>query len=211
MSDSIIVELRAATHASHVRLEAMLDLVGTGITRSRYLAILRVFLSVYSPVEKQLQEMSLRESRLKPASLESRKKVPLLLSDLRSFGELANAGADDIAVSESMSEQFTVESAERAVGVMYVLEGATLGGQYIVPHVRQHLSLTASQTRFFSSYGADVAGQWQQFRSFANSFATASSQRHLIIQGAVDMFCHLEHSCERALTSLSAQELSLPK
>ena len=59
------------------------------------------------------------------------------------------------------------------LGVAYVLEGATLGGQFISRHLEQTLGFSGGQGyRFFRSYGPEVGPRWQAFRA---ELARASS------------------------------------
>ena len=69
------------------------------------------------------------------------------------------------------------------LGLLYVLEGSTLGGQFIA----QHLQLTYGYTRstgsdFYSGYGEQTTTHWQSFITYLNSF---SDQPDLAIQ-AID-------------------------
>jgi heme oxygenase len=50
---------------------------------------------------------------------------------------------------------------------MYVLEGSTLGAQFIARHVRTRFQLTyGSGASFFNAYGDQVPSRWADFRSF---------------------------------------------
>ena len=52
----------------------------------------------------------------------------------------------------------------QALGCLYVLEGATLGGQIISRQLEERLAIDAGHGgRFFASYGAAVGEMWQAF------------------------------------------------
>ena len=57
-----------------------------------------------------------------------------------------------------------LDTPARALGALYVLEGATLGGKVIEQEVGRQLGLDRSTgTAFFGAYGADAARQWHRF------------------------------------------------
>jgi heme oxygenase len=50
---------------------------------------------------------------------------------------------------------------------MYVLEGSTLGSQFIAKHIAAKFNITAgSGASFFNAYGRSVGEQWSAFRAF---------------------------------------------
>jgi len=53
------------------------------------------------------------------------------------------------------------------LGSIYVLEGSTLGGQLIQPHLQQTLGLERGQgSSYFVGYGRQTAAMWQSFRHY---------------------------------------------
>jgi heme oxygenase len=57
------------------------------------------------------------------------------------------------------------------IGTLYVIEGATLGGQVISRHLYRHLGFSANAgARFFNGYGDEAATQqqWTLFCQFAD-------------------------------------------
>lgn len=89
-----------------------------------------------------------------PTYWSGRQKCAWLKADLNSLG------AADRATPMS-ADALQVESYDDALGVLYVTEGATLGGQYIVKRLAGRLGIPPEQgLRFFSSYGPDTAARW---------------------------------------------------
>jgi heme oxygenase len=94
-----------------------------------------------------------------------------------------------------------IASPEQAVGVLYVLEGATLGGQFIQRHLQTTLGLTPSQgLSFFCSYGDGVGTMWQAYMQFAALAADTPEKQDAIATAAVETFVCFEQwlSMERA-------------
>ncbi len=63
-----------------------------------------------------------------------------------------------------------VDSAPAAIGCAYVLEGATLGGQFLYKRFNARWGLTGrSGGRFFSGYGTRTARMWREFTGALNA------------------------------------------
>jgi heme oxygenase len=57
-----------------------------------------------------------------------------------------------------------------ALGGFYVLEGATLGGQHLLPIVQRKLGLSASHgASYLASYGPDVKEMWRRFSAIVDA------------------------------------------
>jgi heme oxygenase (biliverdin-IX-beta and delta-forming) len=80
-----------------------------------------------------------------------------------------------------------------AFGSVYVLEGATLGGQTLLPLVSREIGVTAEHgASFLASYGADVAPMWQRFGAAVDAWCCDSERRASATQAAVRTFETLE-------------------
>ncbi len=74
-----------------------------------------------------------------------------------------------------------------ALGCLYVLEGATLGGQVIVRRLRD-LPREALLSAFFTSYGQDVGAMWQAYREFLTGYAEGRDEDDVIVESACATF-----------------------
>lgn len=104
--------------------------------------------------------------------LDARPKTPLVLSDLHALvhGPRAITG---IALCADPPE---IAEVSQALGCLYVLEGATLGGEVIDREREGRLGLDPDDGgRFFASYGADVAEKW---KAFGEAVTTHSGDAH---------------------------------
>ena len=157
MQTAVLGRLRVETRSEHSALEAVLDLTGRGLTRARYRRTLERFYGYYRPLEPLVGAGIGRSVAL---DLDDRCKAPLLEADLRALGV---AAPDRLP---SCLQLPRIGSAAAALGCLYVMEGATLGGQLISRHVQQTLGVTCQTGgSFFYGYGPRTGAMWQAFRA----------------------------------------------
>ena len=150
--------LRAATGVLHRRLEQRLDLmglVGPALSLSRYQAVLRTFYGYYLPVEAAVAEL-MQDGLERGLAFEP--QAALLARDLAALG--LDAGA--VVALPRCGELPRLAAREDVAGCLYVLEGASLGGQVIAREVCQRLGLTpGAGASFFAGRGASTAERWR--------------------------------------------------
>jgi heme oxygenase (biliverdin-IX-beta and delta-forming) len=118
-----------------------------------------------------------------------RLKVPLLVEDLHSLGR--DAGTTCLAHQGDLPDTSTPS---RVLGCLYVLEGASLGGQIIRRHIEARLDLAPERgLAFFGGYGEETAAMWRQFSRYLENYAAALDQsgEDEIIDGARQVFTKL--------------------
>jgi heme oxygenase len=135
--------LKLATASQHARLERRVDITARVGSRDAYRELLERFYGFYRPLE----------ARLEPFGLPVEPKHPLIEVDL---GELGSDSAG-LPLAERLP---AVSSLHDALGVQYVLEGATLGGAVIAKLARTELGVSAA---FFGAYGREKARRWREF------------------------------------------------
>jgi heme oxygenase (biliverdin-IX-beta and delta-forming) len=165
MPHDLLSRLKLATSESHTRLESALDLMRDDLQRDDYIALLERFHGYVAPWEDAVGAWM-------PASLapffEARRKAALLRADLAVLNgkAVARADADDLPALPNLGAAF---------GSMYVMEGATLGGRFIAPHVASALGLTPGQgNAYFDGYGARTGSMWNAFRETAAATVPAA-------------------------------------
>lgn len=150
----LLEDLKQQTRQQHTQLE---ELNGMPSTLPDYVAQLEAFYGFVAPWEEKLgralpENDPIRQGRGKTAWLEA---------DLAHFGY----GPERIAALPRCEDLPTTESRASMLGAAYVLEGATLGGQFISRHLEQALGVGRNGgARFFQSYGPAVGARWQEFR-----------------------------------------------
>jgi heme oxygenase len=119
------------------------------------------------------------------ANFTARRKTPLLEKDLL-FLDLPERELRALPQCQKLP---TVESEAQAFGCLYVLEGATLGGQIISKYVADKLGYESERgATFFMSYGAEVRAMWCAFCQALREYATAHDADDEVVAAAVDTF-----------------------
>jgi len=104
----------------------------------------------------------------------------LLLNDLTAIGF-----KEKPPVSEELP---AIQTVEQAIGALYVLEGATLGGKSISQLLlKTGIGLQIENLSFFNAYGKETGPMWMQFLSYLNHYTTEAKQA-TIIQTANETF-----------------------
>lgn len=188
---SILQRLKSETLAWHQQVEQRVDVMHRLQTTSDYRGLLTAFYGFYAPLEAQLAKID-----WKPVGIDwtERSKVHLLERDLHVVG----AEAAEIARCEQLP---WLADEAHALGCLYVLEGATLGGQYIERQLAQQLHITPeSGAAFFHSYGERRGEMWNLFREVLVNFATTAERENAMVRAATDTFQKLDAWLAKGLT-----------
>lgn len=95
---------------------------------------------------------------------------------------------------------FELSRPAAAFGAVYVVEGATLGGQVIFRQVAETLDITPmSGGRYFFGYGNETGRMWTQTRESLERFAAQSDDAQGMISGAIETFQLFERAVGHAL------------
>lgn len=152
----VLTDLRQATASAHRALEARLPFLQPDFSRPRYTGLLKAYHGFYLPLEQALCALPL------PAALEyqQRQKTSALAADLSALG----VTHEQIRQLPQCAELPPTDDAASAFGVLYVLEGATLGGQVLLRAVRTSLQIGAdSGASFLDVYGTATGPRWRTF------------------------------------------------
>jgi heme oxygenase (biliverdin-IX-beta and delta-forming) len=183
---SAMAALRAATWPSHQRLEKRLDVKARFASMPAYREHLEKLWGFCGPLEQRLGQQPVGEAL---ADCAARRKLPLLTRDLVALGAEA-AAVQALPRCEGLAPCADVAA---ALGCLYVLEGATLGGRTLLPMVNQRLGLSAhSGAAFLASYGDQVSSMWQGFGTALDAWCASAARSALAAQAAVATFESLE-------------------
>jgi heme oxygenase len=176
MPPELLSRLKHETAACHARLEGALDLMRAGLRRDEYIALLERFYGFVAPWEEQTGAGM-------PAHLQgffdARRKTALLEADLAELtgdpGHAAGLRAASAGSSKSGGAALPrVASLGGLFGSMYVMEGSTLGGRFIAPHVAQVLALAPRRgNAYFEGYGPRTGSMWKAFGETAQATVPA--------------------------------------
>ncbi len=165
---SILLRLKQETQELHHRLEATVDILNPTLELERYKALLERFYGFYLPVENRIAALKGFESlNLDPAL---RWKTPMLINDLADL-EVQTKDLVELPLCTDLPE---LSNLAMALGCMYVLEGATLGGQVISRHLKKMPGLGGTRNlNFYNSYEDKVGPMWKAFCRALDTYVNA--------------------------------------
>lgn len=183
-------ELRDATAAPHRTLEKRLPFVSPDLDKDLYLRLLKAYYGFYSTLERQLDQVA----DLDASSLIGRHKVAALIQDLHMLG----LTHEQISGLEACHELPPLSNRLQALGVMYVMEGATLGGQVLSRIVKGKLSIDSQNGgAFLDVYGSTAGQKWRGFLSML-SVVDDPLHRAQVVESALLTFSSFERWLERS-------------
>ena len=180
---SLSTQLREHTAPLHREIEILLRLPGAICGRADYQDWLGRFLGLYDPLERSLAAFSEWESF--GLSRLSRDHSGCLVDDL------AALGIDSRELSRASPALLPdLPTFAHGLGALYVIEGATLGGQMILRDLEPRIGAAiAGATRFFGGRGATVGPMWRSFRAALDEFGLEQPQlRAGVVAGAERTF-----------------------
>ncbi len=194
---SVCDALRRCTHDAHVRINHHPFLAGLtrpGYPILKYQSLLSMYWALYSVIEDQIE--SFLAGHDIPFEYEGRRKRAWLLADLTHLS--LNMHQPDGVWSQLPPLQ-PLANVGALIGTLYVIEGATLGGQVISRHLQDQMGLQSnSGARFFNGYGNAMTtrSNWQQFCDFANSIGEFPALQGSAEQSAVYVFELIENQLD---------------
>ena len=169
-------ELKRGTQDLHRRLEQAVDIESACSDLRTYRDLLSRLLGYYEPMEDELSRVSWDLAGLDFAA---RRKTAWLHHDLAFLG-ITQAEQAELP---RCSELPRPGSMAAALGAMYVLEGATLGGQIIVRLINKSLGLAPPLgAGFYAGYGLHNGSMWLSFK--------AVTLRHLESRASIEEAVH---------------------
>lgn len=151
----ILSELRIATTQQHQVLEKRIPFFTAD--QMLYTRLMEAYFGFYRPLEAMLFQTAMTIPDL---DWLIRSKTPSLEADLYALG----LDADNVASIPQCRFLPPVNCVADVLGVLYVLEGATLGGQSLRNGMYARLGIDEHRGgRFFSVYGASTLMMWRGF------------------------------------------------
>ncbi|MGE0130786.1 MAG: biliverdin-producing heme oxygenase [Blastocatellales bacterium] len=181
----IMITLRRKTLRYHLQLKQRLDIFHHLATLDDYRWLLERFLGFYGPVEAALEKHF--DRRVGVFDFERRRKVPMLVSDLRALG------IKELGALPRCAALPALDSPSQAFGCLYALEIATLGGQIIARHLNRALGVKpGAGCSFFNSYGNQSVAMWHDFGQQIKNHAVTGEVEEAMTRAAIDTFVRLE-------------------
>jgi heme oxygenase len=205
MDGPIMARLRAETRDQHAATEAIpfsaAILAGT-LPRSSYAGQLAAYLPVHRALESAIKDA--RHPALASVWLDDMFRTPLLEADLDELGATdedarqARAGAEEMA---AWIESLSATDPIAVLGVLYVLEGSTLGGAVLRRHLASAYALTDAGLRYYSPYGTHPKPHWVAFSERMNAAIADDADADRVVAAAAETFTRIG----RILSALSAR------
>jgi heme oxygenase len=165
---SILKRLRAETSERHAGLEQRMTVMDPRLSRADYRALLEGFFGFYAPLEARLGASPVWAELA--FDFAARRKVQRLEQDLLALGKTG----EELTRLPRCAELPELDTLPQVLGCLYVIEGATLGGQVITRHLLATHGITPETGgAFFAGYGAETGARWQAF----GAMMTAAAER----------------------------------
>jgi heme oxygenase len=186
--DIFLKNLRAATGPAHVVLEQnpyTTVLMTPHVSIADYITYLQRLYGFVAPVEAIVYPAM----HTVVANVPQRIKAHYILEDLRAAG----VSEETIrSLPQYDATAFYTTGAEK-IAAMYVLEGASLGGNVIFRHLQKTTGITPEKTAYLTAYGAKTGIMWQQFIEAFTGYVMAQDNADEVISAAAATFGRIDN------------------
>ena len=177
--------LKQATKLQHDQLEQLMfvdKIMNGSLSFSEYKQILLTNYLVHADLEKHLHT-GIDSALQQKLQVDKRAKLAALKQDLLEL---------DIGLPKKNLYKNSIpilQNNAAILGAMYVLEGATLGGNVIVKKLKINPNLQNRQLNFhyYQVYGEDLVARWKQFCQVLNT-EIDTDDHETCIQSALNIF-----------------------
>lgn len=177
-------KLKTETKQQHDQLEQLMfvgDIMTRNLTVEQYQKIVVTNYIVHKQYEHSIHN-ALTSANASQLGLADRKKTASLSLDLKE----ARLNSTEIKLTENQLTD-TDFTEPYALGAMYVLEGATLGGSVIYKQLKLNENFGNSfNFNYYTVYGSELVNKWQNFLQVLNGLPETDHQQ--AIDGANMMF-----------------------
>ncbi|MFO0872615.1 MAG: biliverdin-producing heme oxygenase [Phycisphaerales bacterium] len=204
---SVMDRLRAETREAHVRTEAVpfsAAMVGGTLPLDRFVGQLAAYLPVHRALESVLSASNDPAVRL--VWRDELAKTPLLERDLAHFSSIGVEPSDAGTAAARRFVEWIGEVARNdpsaLLGVLYVLEGSTLGAAVLRGHLERAYGERAFGSRsgsgagtevapglaYYSPYGLSPMPSWAQFKARMNAAIVDRAMQDRAVAAASETF-----------------------
>jgi len=180
VASSFLNDLKTQTADSHKKLEELpvsMSIMSPDMKIEEYAKYLNLMHDVHADTEETV--FPLFSGLLD--DLEQRRKKQLIEADL-SYLNYDVTSFEKVFKTENISIPF-------ALGILYVVEGSTLGGRFILKNVSKVPQLSGDKgVSYFNGYGDKTGSFWKSFLNFLSEYEQQNNCGDAIIEGAVFAF-----------------------
>ncbi|MBN8788578.1 MAG: biliverdin-producing heme oxygenase [Terrimonas sp.] len=182
----VAAKLKEKTKQAHLSLEKkMVGYIKKVASGKDYEKLLRLFYGYYAPLEPLLNKYI--NNNIVPA-YNQRRKSDTILKDINTI----SSGAINFRKCGNLPQ---VNDVIEALGVLYVMEGSTMGGTIIAKMLNKQAAIPPESLTFFNGYGEDNLPMWQSFIAAVNERAANNEEK--IVKSANDTFSKMEEWCDK--------------
>lgn len=187
IKNAFLSRLREETMPLHKEVEGSVisrAIISPELTRDEYVIYLNKVLAIHSDVESTVFPVIGKMI----TDIEARKKAPFITGDL-----LKLTDTNTLTESRFLDENYKSDLAFN-MGLMYVTEGSTLGGQFILKNIRGALGSHAP-AGFLNVYGEKTGSMWKAFMAALQDYEAGpgNEAQEQIIAGARYGFERVKH------------------
>lgn len=200
---TLMERLKAETSEAHDRTEAIpfnVRILERTMPQARYAGQLACWGRVHAVLEGALNGS--QDPFVQGVWPGTTERAPLLAADLAWHGDADVPESADTATSEMVEwiETVAADDPVRLLGILYVLEGSTLGGMILRKHLSELYEIDGDEgLAYYSVHGRDVMPNWKAFKARMNEGVPCPDAQRRIIESAGETFDRLG----RVLTGLS--------
>lgn len=193
---SVMDALRACTRNAHDQIEGN-PLSAALVAQSLPLSGYKLLLCVYEELHLLLEKALSRATHPVVQSLwsEERSKLPYLRADLTVLGALSLSLPAAVSEAIDTFAKTLKELADEApiawLGMFYVLEGSTLGGQVLKTHIKQAYGFEEEGFSYFTPYERPGL-MWRAFKQEMNDAIQSDEEKRLLLQAATLTFLGMD-------------------
>jgi heme oxygenase len=178
IAETFLERLRTTTAPSHKHLEDLpvsVSIMDPQVSAEQY----SLYLQLMHDIVKDTEENIFPLLKQVITDIDERRKAHLIESDLQHLGIKKDHFFQPLTHSlQSVTTAF-------ALGIMYVVEGSSLGGRVILKNISEALGYDANAgARYFAGYGQTTGSHWKKFLTMLTDFETAEKCEDEIIAGA---------------------------
>ncbi|MGV6393332.1 biliverdin-producing heme oxygenase [Pseudomonas caspiana] len=185
----VLQELRQATAVNHRGLERRLPFTSFELDLNAYTQLIKAYYGFYVPLEKVLDRFEWGA-----VTSSDRHKASALESDLLALGMTAG----EVQALAQCPDLPDIQTHAQLMGALYVVEGATLGGQILRRIARDKLGIhEGTGGKFLDVYGSDTGRMWKAYLEQLAQVA-APAERHQVVSSALGIFVCFERWLEHS-------------
>lgn len=174
-------KLKTHTKQPHQELETLIiQKIKQFDTEVSYVDFLKTFYGYIAAIEQKLSPVVENKGIIE--DYPERRKARYLLEDITALAPASHFPSLASDIPE-------IQSADQALGVMYVLEGSTLGGKHISHMISARLKFESDKgLSYFNGYKENTYIMWDRFKDTLNTHTDNESAEIAVIEAANQTF-----------------------